>query len=144
MYGGRDFTDQSTLWSALSARLNNRDVLIEGGCRGADRIAWHWWLDIGSRFGVALEEYWVADHPLHLHNALCDYPGRYIRCGEWRDAPPPHGRRIPSAGPKRNSRMLRDGKPTDALECPGGRGTADMRARLLRAGVPVLYLEPKT
>lgn len=42
------------------------------------------------------------------------------------------------AGPKRNQRMLTEAKPTLGIAFPGGRGTADMVARLKRAGVPVI------
>lgn len=37
------------------------------------------------------------------------------------------------AGFMRNQYMLDDGKPTHALEAPGGTGTADMRSRIERA-----------
>lgn len=43
-----------------------------------------------------------------------------------------------AAGPMRNARMLEEGKPEMAVEFPGGRGTADMRLRLQKAGVPVV------
>lgn len=45
------------------------------------------------------------------------------------------------AGPARNQRMLDDGRPDLAVQCPGGRGTADMRARLDKANVPVVLVE---
>ncbi len=43
------------------------------------------------------------------------------------------------AGPARNQRMV-DSKPEFGIEFPGGDGTADMRARLVRAGVPYCYV----
>lgn len=43
----------------------------------------------------------------------------------------------PSAGPRRNQRMLSDGKPDVVLAFPGGRGTADMVDRASKAGVTV-------
>lgn len=43
-----------------------------------------------------------------------------------------------SAGPLRNHRMLRQGKPQLVLAFPGGRGTADMVDRARAAGVPVV------
>lgn len=46
-----------------------------------------------------------------------------------------------AAGPLRNQRMLIRGCPSLAVECPGGAGTADMRARLLKAQVPILGLD---
>lgn len=45
-----------------------------------------------------------------------------------------HGR---SAGPRRNAKMLADGRPGLVVAFPGGRGTADMISQAERAGVPV-------
>lgn len=45
-----------------------------------------------------------------------------------------HGKR---AGPIRNQEMLDSGIDL-AIEFPGGRGTADMRRRLEKAGVPII------
>ena len=42
-----------------------------------------------------------------------------------------------SAGPKRNQRMLDEGKPDLVIAFPGGSGTADMVKRSELAGVPV-------
>jgi hypothetical protein len=42
-----------------------------------------------------------------------------------------------SAGPRRNQRMLDEGKPNLIVAFPGGRGTADMLSRARAAGVPV-------
>lgn len=41
------------------------------------------------------------------------------------------------AGPERNLKMLREGKPTMVLAFPGGSGTANMVALALRARVPI-------
>jgi predicted polyphosphate/ATP-dependent NAD kinase len=46
-----------------------------------------------------------------------------------------HGR---AAGPRRNARMLAEGKPDVVIAFPGGRGTANMINQADRAGVPVL------
>lgn len=43
-----------------------------------------------------------------------------------------------AAGPIRNALMLSDGKPDFVLAFPGGRGTADMKAKAHKAGVPVV------
>ena len=45
-----------------------------------------------------------------------------------------------SAGPKRNQRMLDEGKPDMVVAFPGGAGTADMRKRAEAAGVPVVKI----
>lgn len=49
-----------------------------------------------------------------------------------------HGKK---AGPLRNQRMLDEGKPDVVVVFPGGKGTADMRARAEKAGVPVLVVD---
>lgn len=41
------------------------------------------------------------------------------------------------AGPLRNQRMIDEGRPDAAVAFPGGRGTADMVARLIKASVPL-------
>lgn len=45
-----------------------------------------------------------------------------------------HGR---AAGPKRNQRMIDEGKPDFVVAFPGGAGTADMVRRAKAAGIPV-------
>lgn len=42
-----------------------------------------------------------------------------------------------SAGPRRNQRMIDEGKPDLVLAFPGGRGTADMVRRAKAAGIAV-------
>lgn len=49
-----------------------------------------------------------------------------------------HGR---SAGPIRNRRMLRKGKPDVVIAFPGGAGTADMIRQAKAAGVPGILLQ---
>lgn len=49
-----------------------------------------------------------------------------------------------AAGPIRNSRMLREGKPDLVVAFPGGDGTADMVAKAERAHVEVLRVEVPT
>lgn len=43
-----------------------------------------------------------------------------------------------NAGPARNHRMLTDFKPDLLLAFPGGKGTADCKAKALKMGIPVL------
>ncbi len=47
------------------------------------------------------------------------------------------------AGPLRNQQMLDEGKPDYVVAFPGGRGTADMIRRAMRAGIPVHKVPPK-
>ncbi|MAK86557.1 MAG: hypothetical protein CMK96_06365 [Pseudomonas sp.] len=51
-----------------------------------------------------------------------------------------HGK---AAGPIRNSRMLKEGKPDLVVAFPGGRGTADMVRQARLAGVEVAEVLPK-
>lgn len=53
---------------------------------------------------------------------------------DWRK----HGK---AAGPMRNTRMLREGKPSLVIAFPGGKGTADMVRQAEAADVPILYPE---
>ena len=46
-----------------------------------------------------------------------------------------------AAGPIRNAQMLNEGKPDFVLAFPGGRGTADMVAKAMAAGVEVREVE---
>lgn len=46
-----------------------------------------------------------------------------------------HGR---AAGPKRNARMIEEGKPDLVIAFPGGRGTADMVTQAKAAGIEVV------
>lgn len=48
-----------------------------------------------------------------------------------------HGR---AAGPIRNKQMIDEGLPTLVLAFPGGRGTADMRSRALKAKILLVCL----
>lgn len=52
-----------------------------------------------------------------------------------------HGR---FAGPRRNQRMLDEGRPGLVLAFPGGRGTMDMTRRARRAGVRVISVRGRT
>lgn len=107
VYGGRDFSDGkavNTCLDVLSYKFG-MFVVINGGARGADRLAREW----GLRQGYPTI---TMDAPWQSH---------------W-------GNR---AGPVRNEWMLVHAQPTYAVEFPGGRGTADMRERVLRAGLPL-------
>jgi predicted Rossmann-fold nucleotide-binding protein len=50
----------------------------------------------------------------------------------------------PAAGPRRNARMLREGRPDLVVAMPGDKGTADMVRRARRAGVKVVLIEIET
>ena len=61
---------------------------------------------------------------------------RAIYLADWQR----HGR---AAGPRRTQRMLDEGKPDLMLAFPGGRGTADMVRRALKARVHVIHVDPR-
>jgi hypothetical protein len=113
--GARDWTDRALLAEVIDRAVteHGRDgagvLLIEGGARGADRLA----VELARVRGWRLEEY-PAD---------------------WRG----EGR---AAGPPRNARMLREGRPERVLaftdDLAASRGTADLVRRARAAGLPVL------
>lgn len=43
-----------------------------------------------------------------------------------------------AAGPRRNERMLREGKPDAVLAFPGGKGTAHMKRLAEQAGIQII------
>lgn len=60
-----------------------------------------------------------------------------IPCEEYKANWNKHGR---AAGIIRNQEMLTEAKPTVAVVCPGGNGTADMVRRLKAAGIPLVEI----
>ncbi len=40
--GGRDFADRDMMHATLSGQVEHDDIIIHGGCRGADRMAGEW------------------------------------------------------------------------------------------------------
>jgi hypothetical protein len=120
--GSRNWDDESTAWTAIRDLVP--DVVIHGAAKGADAIADRW----AQCYGIP-----CASFP-----------------AEWSQGP--------SAGPKRNARMLAEGKPDRGLAFGPvwkmvetrrqGRprewrttGTGDMVLKMLRAGLPVRWVE---
>lgn len=58
--------------------------------------------------------------------------------------PAPWRKRGRAAGPIRNGRMLRCGKPAKVVAFPGGRGTADMKRQAAAARIPVFEVPSPT
>lgn len=118
VFGGRTFADSRMLASALDRihAANEITFLIQGGQRRwcAESVRW-----IGADW---LASEWARWREVPFVNE----PARWARDG---------GR---VAGPLRNSRMLEKWLPEKGLEFPGGSGTADMRRKLIAAGVEVL------
>lgn len=107
--GGRHYNNLSAVRHALFAVHKKRGIslVIEGGATGADRLAREW--AIANKIPVQTFE--ITDK-------------------EWKEVGP-------SAGPKRNSRMLAEGKPDGVIAFPGNSGTADMIRKSEAAGVKV-------
>lgn len=107
--GGRDYSDRARVFQALDTLMVARQitVLIHGGATGADSLA----------------AAWAEDRAI----ATMVFP---VNKGEWRLL----GNK---AGPLRNERMLRDGRPTAVVALPGGRGTDGMCKLAEAADVPV-------
>lgn len=84
-------------------------ILIHGGQSGADSLAGEWAASNGVK---------VLAFPVLQADWIA------------------HGR---SAGPMRNSRMIREGKPDQVVAFPGDRGTRDMVRQARRSGIGVIF-----
>jgi hypothetical protein len=111
--GGRDFNDYEFLCQKLDKLRQKKTIscIISGAARGADSL--------GSRYanekGIELKEFPVSS-------------------ADWNK----YGK---SAGHRRNTQMLIEGKPEGVVAFEGGRGTANMIKQAKEAGIKVW--EPK-
>ena len=129
--GGRKFHDRDMLFREMDRIASERgpiDQVICGGMSGADTLAASWSSknikNQAAIFQVSKDEW----NDIHA-------PGAIVKVGEG-------GRRYnAAAGPRRNQRMLIEGKPDLVVEFPGGSGTADMVRRAKRAGVEVITIK---
>lgn len=106
--GGRDFAD----WAKLKDRLMR--LRLEAPHDALTIIQG------GAKGADAMAREWCAVYKVPYIN----YPA------DWEK----HGK---AAGPIRNKRMLDDGQPDLVLAFPGGRGTENMIAQAMLAGVAV-------
>lgn len=120
--GDRNWTDKQAIREAL-VNVRARTV-IEGGARGADKLA----REAGKELRLNVEEFpahWT--HSPHCWPRPCRRPMGDV------------------AGPARNQQMLDEGKPDLVLafhNClEASKGTADMVARAVKAGVPIYLYE---
>lgn len=116
--GGRHYGESprevQALYDAIAALKPTS--IIHGDSRGADTIADRW----ARRHDVEVEP----------------FPAN------WR----PHGPTGPidySAGPRRNTQMLDEGKPDMVLAAPGGSGTADLVSKAEARKIPVRFLKDR-
>lgn len=109
--GGRYYDDRAALWSFLDRchAVAPITCLIDGECH------------LGGADLIAHE--WAVDRGVPTER----YPVDCYIDGPW-----------PSAGNRRNGRMLSDGAPDVVLATEGGSGTADMCRRARAAGMPVV------
>jgi hypothetical protein len=108
--GSRDAIDWQPVfaWLDLFAATHPVTKVIHGGARGIDSMADGW----ARQRQIPVDAYRITHET-------------------WRA----QGK---SAGPRRNQRMLDEGKPDVCIAFPGGRGTRDMRERSICADVPVI------
>ena len=129
--GGRDYENRRVFFREMDRLHQERGPFREvicGGYRGADTLAAHWSLE-----------------RLRIHANIFNVDPR-----EWSDIKAPGAivKKMPSgkkynaaAGPWRNARMLRDGKPNLVIAFPGGDGTKDMIQQSERAGLEVIRVD---
>ena len=119
--GGREFANAPLIWRVLNNvnawAIRERGTGIRCLIDGAQQKT----LADGTTVGA---DYWANQWAKATGTTEERYPA------DWKG----YGR---SAGPKRNQRMLDEGKPDLVIAFPGGRGTADMIRRAKTAGVPV-------
>lgn len=108
--GGRNYNNRQRVHEALS------DAVAQMTCQGEQIRIIHG----GASGADALAGEWAEMNDLEA----------VVFSANWRL----DGR---AAGPIRNTRMLRAGRPDLVVAFPGGRGTADMVSKALNAGVPV-------
>ena len=110
--GGRVWTNRQLTFTSLDAHheFDPIDVVIHGAAKGADSLAGEW---AKSR-----------DIP------ILAYP---VSKADWE-------RLGWQAGHLRNQQMLDEAKPNLVIAFPGRGGTADMKKRAAKAGVPVKLL----
>ncbi len=110
--GGRTFSDSDLMRTTLEKLIAERGPIT---CliHGAYRGA------------DQLADYWAKKTGTPLER----YPAEWHALG-------------PAAGPIRNARMLKQGRPDLVVAFAGDKGTADMIEKAKRAGVPVMRVRP--
>lgn len=124
--GSRAWTDAKPIEQQVRLMRDELEVVIEAEATGADRIA----RMVAQANGVPVLPF-PADWSVHAEG--------WCRCRR-------PGRTCPAAGPRRNRRMLDEGRPTlvvaftDDFENPRS-GTRGMCRMAVRAGVPTTLVE---
>lgn len=106
--GGRDYNDYDTLKTVLSALQIDRGG-FSALIHGAAKGA-------DTQAGIYAERHLIP---------VASFPADWQKDGR-------------AAGPIRNARMLKEGKPDLVIAFPGGRGTADMVRQARKSGIEVI------
>ena len=129
--GGRDYENRRVFFREMDRLHQERGPFTEvicGGYRGADTLAYQWCRERLGKWAIVFN----------------------VNAKEWHDIKAPGARvkKLPSgrkynaaAGPRRNQRMLLEGKPDLVVAFPGGAGTLDMVNRAERVGLEVIKLD---
>lgn len=117
------------LGSAVKYLPNRNIIIIHGAARGADTLA--------GRFVQFVEKMSkltnAQNHPIYsVSERLSEWPFH----ADW-------NKYKKAAGPIRNRRMLKEGKPDLVIAFPGKKGTADMISISQKANVPVYKVGEK-
>jgi cysteine synthase len=107
--GGRDFSDRALLFSTLNEVLRSYRPSEIRIIHGAARGA----------------DSLAAEYAKSRHLSESPFPADWKAFG-------------PGAGPIRNEQMLREGNPDLVVAFPGGKGTADMVSRAMKAEVKIV------
>ena len=127
IYGGRDFGSTKEEWDKGKAFLHK--LAMEYFPRTEEDEYCNWLPDVTVISGAAKGAY-----SLGAEWAVCNWTRLEEFPADWNK----HGK---AAGHIRNQQMLDSGVDI-AVQFPGGRGTADMRRRLDKAGVKVIEYRP--
>jgi hypothetical protein len=115
--GGRKYSDADTISKVLSQYPIT--FLINGGCKPR-------WINGKKCSADFLAVEWAMKHNPPIPPITFD--------ADWDK----YGKK---AGPIRNRKMMREGKPDLVIAFPGGSGTADMVSVARAAGVPVVEVD---
>jgi hypothetical protein len=117
--GGRGYSNRARIFAVLDLVVIDRgavEAFMAGDASGADRLAWEW------------------ARARRIPQERCT---RYE--ADWDEAEHLTGK-CEAAGPIRNRRMIREGKPNVLVAAPGDDGTADCVRQAKAAGVEVVYV----
>lgn len=121
--GGRNYADKAKVFQVLDYLHLNRSpitLIIHGCATGADSLGKEW----ADARGVEPDGFPALWSDLTARDAVI----RYRKDGTAYNA---------NAGPTRNTKMLREGKPDCVVAFPGGSGTQNMIDQARAAGVRV-------